>query len=419
MNLIYWLSQRFAVGRGARASTATGAVIAVAGVALAVVVMELSLGIAVGFKQAVRDKVAGFDAPVSVLPPYDAMRGSQAAEMPLNPELTAILAEAVPEGRPVTILSRRAILKTPDNFAAVECLARGSGHDDAFERGNLVAGSWPDFNDESSADSLVISEQTARSLSLGVGDKVHVYFFVDDAVKTRRLFIAGLYRSNFADYDRSIVYVSMGMLGRLSALGADRPTAGALTLEGISVDDAPAAAARAEAVLLAAYRDGRLGELYPVTDITRRGAMYFAWLDLLDTNVVVIFILMLAVAAFTLISSLFIIILDRVATIGVLRSLGMSQRRVGHVFVLVAMKLVGLGMVIGNVVGVGLMLLQQSTRVIPLDPEMYYLDYVPVSVDFAAIALLNAGVALGAWLILILPARIASRIDPATTMRYQ
>jgi lipoprotein-releasing system permease protein len=149
------------------------------------------------------------------------------------------------------------------------------------------------------------------------------------------------------------------------------------------------------------------------------GALYLNWLELLDTNVVVIFILMCCVAAMTLISSLFIIILDKTATIGVIRSLGGSKRFVRNIFIFTALRLVGLGLIIGNFVALGFVWLQSQYHIIPMNPEMYYLSAVPVSINLWQVVSLNIGVIIFAWLVLILPSRLASSISPAKTMRYE
>ena len=145
--------------------------------------------------------------------------------------------------------------------------------------------------------------------------------------------------------------------------------------------------------------------------------MYLNWLDLLDTNVVVIFILMCCVAAITLVSSLFILILNNIPTIGLLRALGASKPAVRNVFVAMAMRLVGSGMVIGNLLALLTIWIQQKFLVFPLDPESYYLSHVPMVFNLTGIVLINVGVAAMSWLVLILPARVASSISPARTMR--
>ena len=147
--------------------------------------------------------------------------------------------------------------------------------------------------------------------------------------------------------------------------------------------------------------------------------MYFNWLDLLDTNVIVILALMGCVAGFTLISCLFIIILERVKTIGLLKALGATNTQVRHVFIHMAQRLVLRGMLIGNLLSISFLLLQQKYHLIPLNPEAYYLNHVPVEINWTHIILLNVAVIAIASLILILPSYLVSRISPAQTMRYE
>lgn len=415
MNFGNWFSRRLRLGKGAPSSTTTGVVIAIAGVALALAVMELSLAVSSGFKQAIEQRVLGFDAPVTVEPAYDYYTATSAETMQADSRLTAVISSALPEARIVPSMRRHAMLKTDNDFIAVECLARGAAHDAAFELGNMTEGSLPDF--AAGGDSIVISSVMASQLGIGVGDRVFLYFFVNEEPKARRATVAGLYQSNFGEYDRHIAYAPLDMMQRLG--GGDSITASSIELEGIPLEGINEATTQLQAALVDAYRAEKVDAIYPVTNIFRTGAQFFNWLDLLDTNVVVIFILMTCIAALTLISSLFIIILDRVPTIGILRALGADRRAVSNIFVRLAMRLVGVGMIIGNALTLGIIYLQQATHIMRLDPQMYYLAYVPFSLSWATILWLNLGVAAGAWLILILPARLASRIDPAATMRYQ
>lgn len=413
MKFSYWISRRISLRQGATAGTATGAVIAVVGVALALMVMELSIAVSVGFKREIRRKLAGFEAPVSVLPGYNFDTRLLDSEMTVEPELLKIIEEASPDGKVVKSVTRRAILKTDDNFAAVECLSYDSNHDDNFERENVTEGHWPDMY--ASGDSIVISEKIASRMDIGVGDRTFLYFFVDGRVRVRRAIIAGLYDSSFGEFDSSVIYAPFATL---QALG-DSLGITSLDIENITIDEAPEISARINESITKAAATGALSRVYPVTDITERGQMYLTWLDLLDTNVVVILALLMCVAAFTLISSLFILILDHVSTIGLLRAIGASSGAVSSIFVNMAMRLVGFGLLLGNILGLGIACVQYFTHFIPLDPEMYYLSYVPVEFPWLLMVLLNIGVIFGAWLILILPARLAARIDPASTMRYE
>lgn len=418
MKFEYWFSRRLSLRKGIKASTATGAVIAVAGVALALLVMELSLAVVAGFKHEIERKVMGFDAPVSVLPAYDYHTGLSAETLSLNDSLLAVLDPVLSGGRrAVKEYSRHAILKTDSDFVAVKCVAYGAGHDRSFERSILVDGNLPDFSLEESSDSIVLSASTARRLGIGLGDKVYLYFFINDMPKARRVFVDGIYQSNFGEYDDAVIFTALPMMQTLAGEGPDAATS--VNIEGIPRAQVAGASDSAQQLLLQAYSIGELSHAHPATNILAKGAVFFNWLDLLDTNVVVIFVLMICVAAFTLISSLFIIILDRVPSIGILRSIGATRDTVSGIFVHLALRLVGLGMLIGNALALGVIWLQNAFHFLPLDPQMYYLDYVPFELSWPTVLWLNIGVAAGAWLILILPARLAARIDPGVTMRYE
>lgn len=417
MNFSYWFSNRIRLRHDAPASTSTGVVIAILGVALALMVMELSLAVASGFKHEIERKVMGFDANISVLPAYDYYTATSATDMRLTDSLRKVINTTLPQATPVQTFSRHAILKTDNDFMAVECISKGDGHDSSFEKSIMVEGGWPEFSNTQSKDSIVISTPIARKLGLNTGDKVYLYFFVDEQPKARRAFISGLYQSNFGEYDDAIIYTSLPLMQQLGAL--DSLSCTSVAIEGLTKDEIEPATEQLQNALLEAYSRGDLTTVHPVNNVFNTGALFFNWLDLLDTNVIVIFILMICVATFTLISSLFIIILDRVPTIGILRALGAARIQVSRIFVFTALRLVGIGMIIGNLLAIGLMLLQNATHFLPLDPQMYCLAYVPFEINWISILALNLGVITGAWLILILPARLAARIDPAATMRYE
>ncbi|MDE6300774.1 MAG: ABC transporter permease [Muribaculaceae bacterium] len=412
-----WLASRLSLRRGVAASTSTGAVIAVAGVAITVTVMLLTLAIVAGFKNQIEQKVMGFEPSVAILPPYHPDTGVSENLMQADSSLVEIVSTTVPTANVVTEIRRYGILKTDSDFLAVQFTGRGESHDDSFERANMREGNWPNYTDQEKRNSIVISTEMASRLGVEPGDEIFTYFFSDGAVKTRRVTIEGLYRSYFGEYDATVAYASADMLSGLSS--ADTVLCTAISLEGIDRRHIAETSSRLQGAMIEAYQKGSLDNLYPVTDVLRTGAVFFNWLDLLDTNVAVIFILMACVAGFTLISSLFILILDRVRTIGVLMALGMSPGGISRIFVLMALRLTGLGMLIGNALGLGLIFAQAHWHFIPLNPEMYYLPYVPMELSATAFVCLNIAVAAGAWLILILPARLAARTSPAEAMRFE
>lgn len=413
MRFSYWFSRRLRLGKSASNSSATGTVIAVAGVSLSIVVMMLSLAIVSGFKNEIEQKVLGFDNAITILPSYNYDLGESSPYIIFDDSLSNSLGNIIPEGKLVETSRHHAILKTDSDFIAVQCIAYGEGHSWVFEQNNLVSGNFKPVD-----DNIVISSTMANMLGIDLNNRPFLYFFVNGQPKARRATIDGIYNSNFGDYDKSVVYVSLSMLQGLES-ESNAVTGIAIENVGENIEEIVAKSESVQQSLVNSYRKGEIDAIYPVTNVTEQGAIFFSWLGLLDTNVVVIIVLMSFVAAFTLISSLFIMILDRISTIGILRSLGLSKARVSRIFVLVAMKIVGLGMLIGNIVGIGIILIQSHTHIFPMDPEMYYLDSVPFNISWQSILLLNICVAVGSWLILILPSRLAARIDPASTMRFE
>ena len=396
------------------------AVIAVAGVTCAVAVMIITLSVSLGFKTQIKERLHGFNPDMCVQPLFHYDTGTQDAFLHIDSTIvryTDHVLGATPSRRS-TVLRQPGILKTPDDYSAVVFTAYDPGRDTSFEQGNMVEGKWPDFQKaDDGSNPLIISRATAQRLRLKVGDRITACFFIRDNIRARRFTIAGLFSSNFGDYDKTVAYCAPSAIRRLCDI--DSTWASAYEISGLNEQQAASMAEELQGLFMERVQRDSLSAIPVVDNITRTGALYLNWLDLLDTNVIVIFIIMCCVAAFTLISSLFIIILNGIPTIGILRALGAGKPMVRNVFVQVAMRLVGLGLIIGNVFAILLLWLQQKYALMPLDPEMYYLSAVPVEFFWPGIAAIDLGVIIAAWLVLILPARMASSVSPSRTMRYE
>ncbi len=409
MNFPLWLSRRLSIETG---GTRTGIIIAVAGVALAVAVMTATLAIVTGFKHEIERKLSGFDAQIWVMPPYN--NGEQAQTLASTPQLRQIIRESVPPASDISLSIRQpGILKTDNDFEGVVFIGREDGADFSFERANIVSGTWPDFGADSTVSDIVLSTVQASRLGLDIGSKVYSTFIIDENVKMRRHTVAALYRSDFGEYDRQVVYCSLPLLQSVrndSANVGDR-----IEIRGIGEDDIDGYvdALHQNMLSITTYN-----HYHPVVSIHNYKALYYNWLALLDTNVVVIFILMLAVAGFTLISSLFMLILERVPTIGILRAMGAGNPQIRRVFIYMTLKVVGMGMLAGNLLALTLLLIQQHWKVVPLNPDMYYLSSVPVEIQPLALVALNIGIAVVSYLILVLPASLASKVSPAEAAKY-
>lgn len=374
-----------------RVSPAVG--VAIAGVALAVVVMLLSISVMLGFKDEVTRRIINLDDAITIHGYGSTFQPAEVLSVVDLPEgATTVCHSSVP-----------AILKTADDFLGVE-LRRNDAMDIADT-------------------ALVLSEISASKLRLKPGDRVPAYFFVDDRLRVRRLTLVDTYSTGFAEHDDAVGYCSPSLPSQIlgfpenevMALGI-KPDADA---EYPGPDRILALSSDIYSQLLSAYYGGQLTNSFSISNVVQSDANFFNWLALLDTNVVVIISLMALVAAFTLVSSLFIIILERVKTIGLLKSLGASNAQIRRIFMLMTERLVLRGLLIGNTVGLTLIALQYYTHLVPLDAASYYVDFVPVKFSLAALVWLNVGALAVSWVVLMLPAMITARISPATTMRCE
>ena len=412
-----WLSRRMGRINGSR-SARTGSVIAVAGVGCAVAVMLLTLGIALGFKHDIRAKLSGFEPQIELTPAYSYLTGRTDSTITLDAGLRHMIDSVLPGAKTALSFRQPAILKPVDDFATIIIYGYDKAHSAEFEKANVIEGCMPDFSGSNEADNyIVLSSATASRLRLRVGDKITACFFINNAIKARPLKVAAIYESGFGEYDQIVAYGSLRLLQRLNKVGDD--TGNVIEINGVLEGLVAQGGENLQQALVADAQRRSLSEVPIVDNITHTGALYLNWLELLDTNVIVIFILMCCVGCFTLVSSLFIIILDKIQAIGILRSIGASRGNVNSVFVRICMRLVWQGIFIGNLIGLGFGWVQEKWQLVGLDPGMYYLDRVPYAFDWVGIALVDVGVAVLAWCVLVLPAQVAGRISPAKTLRYE
>ncbi len=394
----------------------TSVVVAVTGIALSIIVMLVSISVMLGFRDEIRTKIEGFDSQITIAPAAD----HDSSEPPTitREELREVI-ESLPADATATLTARQpAIMKTKDNFSGVIVKGVDPDYDWTFIRSNLTEGAIPDYSADSTLYHIVISRTLADDLYLTLGDRVDTYFVGDGTYRMRRLRVAAIYDTHFAEYDKNIIFSTLPML---RSVGDINPDAGALLeIGGLGHDNMiDTETARIADLLITRLYSGATQRSYIVLNIHESAALYFNWLALLDTNVAVILALMAVLAALTLVSSLFILVLRRVSMIGVLKALGASDRLVRQTFILLTLRLLLIGMALGNIVGLGLIYIQRYTGLIPLDPEAYYLDHVPVEVSWTSVLILNVATAAIAFLVLLLPSAIIATIRPARVINYE
>lgn len=419
MSFSSFISRRLSLRDGGRRFWPPAIIVAVGGVALSFMVMLLAIAVVTGFKAEISRKIMGFDAQIRVMP-LASFYGDEDVAIALDGNLRQIIDSGLgdlPEGyKPETVVSLRqaAMLKTDNDFMGVAFRSFGDGYGWDFERENLVEGSIPN---DSLPRGIMISETMGDKLGLRPGDKVDAYFFVGETVRPRKFEITGIYRSDFGEYDNLVAYVAPSMISRMLKLSGHEGEA--VEIRGLPADDIIPAAQRLQSVLSAAYAKGDIPQNMAVTSVYSSAAMYFNWLGMLDTNIVVILILMGCVSGLMLVSCVLILILQRVRMVGLLKSLGASNRQVGMIFVRLGVRVTLSGLLIGNAVALAIIGIQWRWHLLPLDPESYYLSFVPVELPFSSWAMLNSATAVMAFVIMLLPAAAVSRLSPVKVMRFE
>lgn len=415
MNLPLFIAKRIYSDNDAQQKVSKPAIrIATAGVAVGLAVMIVSVCIVLGFKHTIRDKVIGFGSHITVAN-FMTIHGNGQRPIAMNDSMTKVLRSVNGVRHVQRYALKQGILKTDSDFLGVAFKGIAAEYDTTFIHNNMVSGCIPTFSDETSHNKIVISKIMADMLKIKTGDKVFAYFIDNDNVRMRRFLVSGIYQTNLTQYDKTICFTDLYTAVRLNGWNNDQVTGAEIIVNDFNkVNDV-------EDILVSKVNrtTDSYGETYSSETIQESNPQIFSWLDLLDLNVWIILALMLCVAGFTMISGLLIIILERTNMIGVLKALGAKNKTIRKTFLWFAVFIIGKGMIIGNVIGLGLVIIQNVTGMVTLDPSTYYVKTVPVEINIPLIVILNIATLLISVFVLIAPSFLISRIHPAKSMRYE
>ena len=387
--------------------------IAMAGIAIGLAVMIVSVAVVIGFKHQVRDKVIGMGSDIVV----SSIEGAQLYQMnPVvaNDSLLSVIQNIPQVSHVQRYATKPGMIMTADNFQGMIVKGVAQEYDWIYLKAHLQEGEIPALTDSVASNRVLVSRSMADKLSLKVGDKLYTYY-IEGNVRARRLTVSGIFQTNFSAFDDYFLITDMYTVNRLNGWEPDQ-------VGGVEV-------AVSDYRFLNSVNDDIRGHIQEQTD--RYGAIYcsrtseelypqiFAWLDLLDTNVWVILILMTGVAGFTMISGLLIIILERTQMIGVLKALGADNASIRQIFLSFSVFLIGRGMCWGNVIGLSCCLIQYFFEPIKLDPATYYVNAVPVELHLGWIVLLNVCTLLVSVGMLVGPSYLISHIHPAKSIRFE
>ena len=414
MNFPLFIAKRIYNDPGDKQKVSRPAIrIATIGVAIGLAVMIVSVSVVLGFKHTIRDKAIGFGSHITVAE-FSTINGINQYPICMDDSMVNLLRKINGVKHVQRFAMTQGILKTENDFLGVMFKGVDEQFDTTFVHQYLVEGTIPTFSGTSSKQQILISKLMADKLQLHAGKSVYAYF-INNNVRARKFTIAGIYQTNLKKYDEVICFTDLYTAVKINGWEPDQATGAELTVNDFEKID------QTEETIIALVNrtKDKYHHTYSSATVQESNPQIFSWLNLLDLNVWIILVLMICVAGFTMISGLLIIILERTNMIGVLKALGSRNKAIRHTFLWFAVFIIGKGMLWGNILGVGVTLLQKFTGLIKLDPATYYVDTVPVEINLPMLLLINVCTLIVSVFVLIAPSYLISHIHPAKSMRYE
>lgn len=390
--------------------------IAVIATALSLIVMILSVSILDGFKSAIKDKLVGFGSHI-VVSKHDANYSLETN--PILKEQSTIDKISQIDGvvNVQTFAIKAGLVKTEFETQGVVLKGIGDDFDWTFFDNNFVKGRRLDVSQGSVTNKeVIISEELSKIADLDTGDNLYMYF-IEDQARMRKYEIVGIYNTGMQEYDKLYVLADIHDVEKLNDWNyqAQEEVSGyEIIIDNFkhldNITD--------EVERQVGFQFDINGEKLKVSSIIQLNPQIFDWLSLLDLNAIVLLVIMIVIASMNMITALFILILERTRTIGVLKSVGAQNWSIRKIFIYNGLYILMKGLIWGNFIGIGLALLQHFTHLIPLDPAMYYIDYVPLELNFIKAIIINVGMIVLTFLVLILPSFIITKISPVKAIKF-
>ena len=412
MNFEYFIARRIAAHKDYKSSISAPIIkIAILAISLGMITMLISVATSVGLQKKIKEKVSAFNGDL-IITNFDT-NNSDDSQVPISmqqdfyPNFT--ISDNVSHIQ--ITASKGAVIRTQTDFEGVIVKGVGPDYNWSYFEDFLTQGVLPTYTAPQMSNQVLISEYLANRLGLKVGDKALAYFFNKNSStppRTRAFTISGLYNSGFQQFDAQFIIGDIRHIQRLNKWEPDQIGAFELFVKDFDF---------IEQTNNEVY--DAIGSMLDTQTIRNRFYAIFEWLELFDFNVILIIVMMIIVAGFNMITALLVLILERTKMIGILKALGSDNWSVRKIFIYNAMYLVGVGLFWGNIIGIGLLLLQQHFNLFALDPNTYYVSQVPVYLHWSYIVALNVGTLLLCFLILLIPSYIISKISPVKAIRFE
>ena len=409
MKLEYFIAKRLTTAKHHKSSISAPIIkIAIVAIAIGMIMMIVSIATGVGLQQKIRQKVSAFNGHI-IISNYDDNQ-SEVSVAPIS-----LKQDFYPEFKNVegishvqAVASKAGLIRTEKAFEGI--VFKGVGKD--YQWGNLqeyiIAGRIPNLKANLNPE-VIISQYLANRLQLKVGDKFNTYFMKEEGKlpNLRNFQIVGIYNSGFQEFDATYIIGDIRHVQRINKWSKDE--VGSFE---VFIDDFTQIKEKGEEVY------AEIPPTYNSVTIEEKYFNIFEWLKLFDFNILVILIIMIVVATINMVVALLVLILERTQMIGILKAIGANNWTIRKIFLYNASYLIFRGLLWGNLIGIGLLLVQKYFGVIKLNPENYYVTEAPVAINLFSILALNAGTVLVCLLVLIIPSYIITKISPVKAIRF-
>ncbi len=404
MNFPHFIAKRISHQTAGSFST-TISRIAVITISLGLVVLLLAFMILYGFKGEIKDKIYSFSGHL-IINKYTLSTSFEETSIVVDDSLINIVSEYPLTERYQPYAMKAGLLKTDEEVQGVIIKGVDSLFDKTGFSKHIIAGKFPDLDAETYSTEVTLSSKIANYLKLNVGDEVLVYF-VQNPPRFRRLQVTGIYETGLEEFDEKLIIGDLDLVRRIN----NWPDSVAGGLE-VFISDTDQLADAEEDLF------NTVGIDLDVDKVSDRFVQIFDWLNLLNRNVVILFTIILFVCGTSIISIMLILIMERTQMIGILKALGSNDQLIRRVFFWNGFRLLGRGLLWGNLIGLTLGFVQYYFKIIPLDAANYYMSHVPIIFDWLTIVLINLLVLALIGLTLLIPITIVSRVQPVKAIRF-
>jgi lipoprotein-releasing system permease protein len=379
--------------------------IAIGGIALGLTIMIVSFLILGGFRGAIKEKIYDFSGHIHISK-YTIAGSIEEAPIEIKQSWLNLKNEYSFIKNIIPVAHKPGLLRKDNEVQGVVLKGLGTDFPEAKFNKYIIEGVFPAISDSAYTTEVMISSSLSRLLGLSLNDEVNIFFF-QEPPRARRLKISGIYNTGFEDFDSQFVIGDINMIRRLNNWASN--TAGSIEVHLQSEEFADSASLIFE---------DEIGSEYFTQRVSRKYIETFDWLQIITNNVNIFLGLILFVACFNMVSVLFILIMERTNMVGILKALGANDSLIRKVFLFLGAKILLQGLLIGNILGFAIAYLQYQFKIVKLDPESYFMEYVPIQWDFMPILAINLITLVLIFASLFIPLRRISAVQPVQSIRF-